>query len=152
MSIFDTLQSSSFQASARNIVSAILGAGGMFGMLTLTQQHDLIQAWGDIQTGLAQVAKGAAVFAGILGPIALASWARWTAKPAQQKANVGLLPNTMVVTTNPTGIPETDTVKTTRVAASIATMPEVKSVISTPQVSAATASDKVVSGTDKVMP
>jgi hypothetical protein len=124
----------------------------MIGALSLTQQQDLTAGWADIQTGVALTAKGLAVFAGILGPIALALWARWTAKPAQQKANVGLLPNTMVVTLNPTGIPETDTVKTTRVAASIATMPEVKNVISTPQVSAATASDKVVSGTDKVMP
>lgn len=144
MGILDTLQSSTFQASSRNIVSAVLGAAGMLGALTLAQQHDLIQAWGDIQTGVAQTAKGLAVFGGVLGPVALAIWARWSAKPEQQKANVAALPNTVVVTTTPAGTAETDTGKTVRVAASIAALTDVKTVISTPEVAAATVSTKVV--------
>lgn len=148
MSILDTLQSSTFQASGRNIVSAVLGAAGMLGALTLAQQHDLIQAWGDIQTGLAQTAKGVAVFGGILGPIVLALWARYTAQPAQQKASVAALPNTAVVTTKPTGSASADAAQTASVAAKIATLNEVKNVISTPEVAAATVSDKVVSGTN----
>lgn len=97
MGILDSLQSGSFWAPGRNILSAVLGAAGMIGALTLTQQHDLIQAWGDIQTGVAQAAKGAAVFAGIIGPIAFAVWARWKSSPAQQKASVSSIPGHLVV-------------------------------------------------------
>ena len=85
---------------------------------------------------------------GALLTMAPVAWSFWARREAALKSSVGAMPNTVVVTTNPAATPDADTSKTTRLAATIATLPEVKNVISTPQVAAATASTKVVSGTD----
>lgn len=75
-------------------------------------------------------------------------WSFWVRREAGLKSTVGALPNTVVVTTAPLAMPALDTKQTTALAAKIATLSEVKSVISTPEVAAATVSDKVVSGTN----
>lgn len=79
--------------------------------------------------------------------IALAGvgWSIWARREAAMKAAVSAIPNTVVVTTAPALTPQADTALTTSVASKIAAMPEVKNVISTPAVAAATVSDKVVS-------
>ncbi len=85
--------------------------------------------------------------AGALLTMAPIAWSFWARREAGLKATVGSIPNTVVVTTAPTSSPAVDASKTTSVAAKIAAIPEVSQVIATPEIAAATVSDKVVSGT-----
>jgi hypothetical protein len=85
---------------------------------------------------------------GAILALAGVGWTLWARREAGLKSSVSAIPNTAVVTTKPTGNPAADTAQTANVAAKIATLSEVKSVISTPEVAAATVSDKVVSGTN----
>ncbi len=80
--------------------------------------------------------------------VAPLGWSFWARREAGLKASASSIPNTMVVTMAPSATPATDTRQTAQLAAKIATLPEVQSVISTPQVAAATVSEKVVSGTN----
>ena len=138
------LQDSQTQAAGRNIVSALLGVAGTLGMLTATQSHDLIQAWGDVQSGVAQAAKGISVIGGIIGPLALAWWASHRASPASAKAAVTAMPNTMVVNLPPSASPAEDHDAKVVAASQIAAIPGVANVISTPAVAAETLSTKIV--------
>jgi hypothetical protein len=79
--------------------------------------------------------------------VAPLGWSFWARRESALKASAGAIPNTVVVTLPPTALPATDTRQTTQLAAKLATLPEVQSVISTPEVAAATVSEKVVSGT-----
>lgn len=65
-------------------------------------------------------------------------WSFWARREAALKASVSSIPDTMVVTVHPSQ-------DHAGVATSIARIPEVQTVISTPEVAAATISDKVVS-------
>jgi hypothetical protein len=132
------LQDNQTQAAGRNIISAVLGFVGALGVLTATQSHDLIQAWGDIQSGAAQMAKGLMVFGGIVGPIAMAWWAQHRASPSVQKQSVAALPGTVVVETDP------NLRNTVALANKIAALPEAAKITATPFVADATPSDKVV--------
>jgi hypothetical protein len=89
--------------------------------------------------------------AGALLTMAPIAWSFWARREAGLKASVGAMPNTVVVETAPTtgatSSPAADVSKTTTLAAKIATLPEVKTVIATPEIAASTVSDKVVSGT-----
>jgi hypothetical protein len=89
--------------------------------------------------------------AGAVTMVAPIAWSYWARRESAMKSTVGAMPNTVVVTNAPTAgsisSPAADTAKTTAMAAKIATLPEVQSVISTPGIAAATTSDKVVSGT-----
>lgn len=152
MKFLDWLQSDSAMAAGRNVVSAACAVGATIGILTATQSHDLIQAWSDVQSGLAQAAKGMSIIAGIIGVPAMAWWASHRASPAVQQKTVAQMPNTLVVTTAPAtptiGAPSqaaADNAAITRLAATIATHPEVQQVLTTPAVENATTSDKVVS-------
>lgn len=78
--------------------------------------------------------------AGAVLQVAPVGWSFWARREAALKASVGAMPNTVVVTSSNQDV--------TRLSTNIATMPEVRNVISTPEVAAATVSDKVVSGTN----
>lgn len=131
MSFVDYLQSDSFKAASRNIVSAGLGVIGTLGVLTVAQQHDLIQAWGDIQSGLAQFLKGAMVFAGILGPIVMARMAWFKATPSQQ------------VKSGAIAAPQVSPAERLVAIDAVAKLPEVKEVKATLATAQATDSNKV---------
>lgn len=77
---------------------------------------------------------------GAILQVAPIGWSFWARRESALKASVGAMPNTVVVTSSSQDL--------TKLSANIATMPEVKNVISTPEVAAATVSDKVVSGTN----
>jgi hypothetical protein len=138
------LQDSQTQAAGKTIVAGILGAAGMFGVLTATQQGELINAWGDIQGGAVQMAKGLSVVLGIIGPPLLAWWAHRKASPENQKAAVAVMPNTMVVSLPAAATPEADHNAKVAASAQIATIPAVANVISTPAVADATESSKII--------
>lgn len=85
---------------------------------------------------------------GAILALAGVAWSLWSRRESGLKATVGALPNTVVVTTHPTGNGLVDTAKTSVLSAQIAKIPEVQSVISTPEIAAQTTSEKVVSGTN----
>lgn len=87
-----------------------------------------------IGDGIASIAAGISAVVAVVSPL----YAAWTATKAARIAAVGALPNTVVVTSSSQNV--------AKLAANIATMPEVRNVISTPEVAANTASEKVVSG------
>lgn len=91
-----------------------------------------------IGDGVSSIAAGIAAIVAVVSPL----YASWTATRASRIAAVGAMPNTVVVTTAPSVTPQTATAS---MAAKIAAIPEVQSVISTPEVAAATISNKVVS-------
>lgn len=72
--------------------------------------------------------------------VAPVGWSFWARREAGLKASVGAIPGNLVV--------ESTSGNIVRLAADLATMPQVKTVISTPEVAAATTSEKVVSGTN----
>jgi hypothetical protein len=81
---------------------------------------------------------------GAILALAGVGWTLWARREAGLKASASAIPNTLVVTTAASLTPQGDTAATTSLAAKIASMPEVQNVISTPEVAAATVSDKVV--------
>jgi hypothetical protein len=85
--------------------------------------------------------------AGVAVTLAPMGWSFWARRTAGLQSTVGAMPNTVVVTTAPVGMisPATDTARTTVLANKLAAMPEVTSVISTPEIAAATPSPKIVS-------
>lgn len=94
-----------------------------------------------IGDGIASIAAGISAIVAIVSPL----YAAWTATRAKRIAAVGNTPNTLAITLTPTGNAVDDARQTAAAAAKMATLPEVKSVISTPEVAAATVSPKVVS-------
>jgi hypothetical protein len=121
-------------ASGRQIVTFGAGILTALGIQTFTNPQDLITDFDHMVNG----AKEFMVGAGPLIAAAMVAWSRYKASRAQKIASVSATPGTMVITATPSA-------NTVAMADKIATLPEVKSVISTPAVATATASSKVVS-------
>jgi len=91
----------SAQANAfiRHVYSFLGGAMLMLGALGVDAdtQQKIVTAVHQIGDGLGQILAGL----GLLTPVAMGLWARWTAKPAQQIAAVKAMPDKDVVDVNP---------------------------------------------------
>lgn len=97
----------------------------------------------------AEVAAVSTFVLSIAGPVFLFASFLWSLKansPSSIRQSASAVPNTVVVQLKPTGNNGADVEQTVKASDQIATLNQVQQVISTPDVEAATASDKVVSG------
>lgn len=141
-------------------ISVMLRQGGQYaaggisvlvllGSIDAETSKNAVVAINEIVNGLSQATAGVSKLTVILGPTVggiLLWWAKRNSSAANKKADVAMLPNTVVVTTAPNQNAPNDVVATTALAAKIATIPEATTVLSTPEIAAATISGKVVSG------
>ena len=81
---FVKLTDSQKWAAYRNYISFAAGMLASLGMITATQQQDLLAAWDSIFAGSKQVIAGLITIGGILGPIVMGWWASHRASPKEQ--------------------------------------------------------------------
>ena len=124
-------------AAGRNVLMALMGVATTLGFLGAAQSQALLDKLMAVGTALGALVAAISGLVMVVTPI----YAAFTATMAQQKKAVSLQPHTMVVQTSTAN-------DATKVAAIIATIPQVQQIIASPRVANETPSDKVVKADD----